>query len=115
MKKPSKKRSQLFGKCNEDLHSREIQAIYRIPGRPNSDRHVQLKVQNINSNSKLMRVQAAVKSAGHKLVNDVTKLNSKLISDLLTNRSIEELGISMTLFLGGRLLAEDSNFTPMMI
>ena len=80
-----------------DLHPRGIQATYRIPSRPNSDRPVLLKDQHSNSKSKLMRVRVAVKSAGHRLVDDITKLNSKLISDQTKTNFVQFLGLKQAI------------------
>ena len=80
----------LFGEHGAvDLNPREIQAIHRIPGRPGTPKPVLIKLFNNNSKTKLMKVRSAMKSTGHRLIDDVTKMNAKLISELLENDLID--------------------------
>ena len=75
--------------CAVDLNPREIQAIHRIPGKPGAEKPVLLKLFNNNSKTKLMKTRSTMKTAGHRLVDDVTKMNAKLISELLDHESVD--------------------------
>ena len=79
----------LSEKCAVDLNPREIQAIHRIPGKTGSPKPVLVKLFNNNSKTKIMKVRSDMKTAGHRLVDDVTKMNAKLISELLDHTSID--------------------------
>ena len=39
-----------------------------------------IKFRNNNDKTKVMKVRAGMKAAGHRLVNDVTRLNTSLIT-----------------------------------
>ena len=79
----------LATKCAVDLNPREIQAIHRIPGKQGMVKPVLVKLFNNNSKTKIMKVRSDMKNAGHRLVDDVTKLNAKLITELLNHKSID--------------------------
>ena len=82
--------SKLFSEtCSVDLNPREIQAIHRIPGKAGSTKPVLVKLFNNNSKTKLMKARSSMKAAGHRLVDDVTKMNAKLISELTDHDSID--------------------------
>ena len=82
--------SKLFSEtCSVDLNPREIQAIHRIPGKAGATKPVLVKLFNNNSKTKLMKARSSMKAAGHRLVDDVTKMNAKLISELTDHDSID--------------------------
>ena len=72
------------------LAPQEVIAIHRIPGKPGSPKPVLMKVTNTSTKTKIMKKRRAMKSAGHRLVDDVTKLNSVLIHRLSEHSSIEQ-------------------------
>ena len=79
----------LSDKCAVDLNPREIQAIHRIPGKTGTPNPVLVKLFNNNSKTKIMKKRSDMKKAGHRLVDDVTKMHAKLISELLDHKSID--------------------------
>lgn len=74
---------------NVDVDKQEILAIHRIPTSKGSVRPTLVKLKNNNVKSRVMRKRKELKQAGHKLVDDVTKLNAGLINRLYQNEAIE--------------------------
>lgn len=66
------------------LDDREVVAVHRIPGKDKEIRPIIVKVLNPNVKARIMRKRSEVKNLGKgkKLVDDVTKANSGLISEL---------------------------------
>ena len=79
----------LFAKQHVTLNPDSIMAIHRIPGKVGRPKPVLLKLKNNNEKSKLMRARSAMKDAKHRLVDDVTKLNTSLITRLMEHDKIE--------------------------
>ena len=71
-----------------DLDSSKILAIHRIPGKQGHPRPVLMKVMNNNEKTKIMKKRSELKTAGNRLVDDVTHLNTELISRLLKHKDI---------------------------
>lgn len=72
----------LFDQHEIRLLPSEVEAIHRIPGKAGSIKPVLLKVRNSNIKTRIMRNRKTLKSVGHRLVDDVTKLNTSLITRL---------------------------------
>ena len=69
----------------------DIIAVHRIPGKKDSTRPILLKVKNSSVKTKVMQNRPKVKSTGkYKLSDDVTALNSSLITRLLAHPKIEQ-------------------------
>lgn len=81
--------SLLLSKGNVDLDPSEIVAIHRIPGKPGHSKPILLKLKNNSVKVKVMRQRSLMKTAGHRMVDDVTKMNTGLISRLLLHERIE--------------------------
>lgn len=81
--------SELLSKANVDVDPDDILAIHRIPGKPGSPKPILLKLKNNSVKNKIMKQRRAMKNAGHRLVDDVTKLNTGLIGRLLKHSRIE--------------------------
>ena len=79
----------LFAKQSVTLDRASIMAIHRIPGKVGRPKPVLLKLKNNSEKSKLMRTRSAMKAAKHQLVDDVTKLNTSLITRLYEHSKIE--------------------------
>ena len=79
----------LFAKQKVTINPESITAIHRIPGKEGRSKPVLLKLKNNSEKSKLMRTRAAMKAAKHRLVDDVTKLNTTLITRLMEHSKIE--------------------------
>ena len=58
------------------IRPESIMAIHRIPSKPGTINPVLVKFRNNNDKTKVMKNRAAMKAAGHRLVDDVTKVNS---------------------------------------
>lgn len=71
-----------------DIETSEIMAIHRIPSR-HDPKPVLMKLKNNNVKTRLMKHRKIMKQQGHKLVDDVTKKNTELISRLLRHEKIE--------------------------
>lgn len=71
-----------------DVDSSEVQAIHRIPSHT-SPKPVLIKLSNNDSKTRVMRKRKAFKMAGHRLVDDVTKLNAGLINRLNIHPQIQ--------------------------
>ena len=79
----------LLGKQDITLSPHQVIAIHRIPGKPGSPKPVLMKVTNTTVKSTIMRKRKVMKSAGHRLVDDVTRLNTELITRLFDHPAIE--------------------------
>ncbi|MES9881224.1 MAG: hypothetical protein ABW185_10125 [Sedimenticola sp.] len=82
--------SELCQKQGVTLQQSKIVAIHRIPSKPNQTRPVLIKLANGNEKTKIMKQRSIFKTSGNRLVDDVTKLNSELISRLLAHNRIEQ-------------------------
>ena len=60
----------------------QIVAIHRIPGKPGTTKPVLVKFRNNSDKTRVMKTRAGMKALGNRLVDDVTKLNTTLISKL---------------------------------
>lgn len=74
---------------NAEVDKQEIMAIHRIPTRKGAVRPILVKLKNNNVKSRVMRKRKELKQAGHKLVDDVTKINAGLINRLYQHEAIE--------------------------
>ena len=81
--------SDLLGQQEVTLSPNQVVAVHRIPGRPGGPKPILMKVTNTTVKSTIMRKRKAMKSAGHRLVDDVTKLNTELIHRLTEHPPIE--------------------------
>lgn len=75
-------------KINVDIEQSEILAIHRIPSKLNP-KPVLVKLKNNSVKTRLMKNRKTMKEQGHKLVDDVTKKNTELISRLLKHEKID--------------------------
>ena len=71
------------------LEESKIVAIHRIPGKIGMPKPVLLKLANNNEKAKIMRKRKEMKLGGYKLVDDVTKENTKLINKLNLHGEID--------------------------
>lgn len=71
-----------------DIEPSEIMAIHRIPSK-NSPKPVLIKFINNSVKTRLMKHRKVMKQNGHKLVDDVTKKNTQLITRLLQHEKID--------------------------
>ena len=71
------------------LHGSKIMAIHRIPGKVGMPKPVLLKLFNNNEKAKIMRKRKEMKHSGYRLVDDVTKENTKLINKLNEHKDID--------------------------
>ena len=78
----------LHTKAGLMIDPRKIDAIHRIPGKAGMDKPVLLKMRNNHEKTKIMRQRKAMKEAGFRLVDDVTKLNTELIDRLTMHKDI---------------------------
>ena len=81
--------STLLSKANVDLDPQDIIAVHRIPGTQGSPKPVLLKLKNNSVKTKIMKQRQAMKAAGFRLVDDVTKLNTGLIGRLMKHARID--------------------------
>ncbi|XP_052264474.1 uncharacterized protein PF3D7_1120000-like [Dreissena polymorpha] len=81
--------SNLFNNQGVILEKQDIMAIHRIPGRKGSTKPVLIKLMNNQVKSNLMKKRKAMKEAGNRIADDVTKLNSGLISRLTLHHNID--------------------------
>lgn len=79
----------LLAKGNVDLDPQDIVAIHRISGKTGVPKPVLLKLKNNSVKTRIMKQRKAMKDAGHRLVDDVTKLNTGLIGRLMRHSRIE--------------------------
>ena len=75
-------------RTNVDIKLSEIIAIHRIPSR-HDPQPVLLKLKNNSVKTRLMKHRKTMKEHDHKLVDDVTKKNTELISRLLKHEKID--------------------------
>lgn len=75
---------------NVGLDDREIVAAHRIPGIKGKPRPIIVKVANTNIKARVMRKRSVIKQKGSglKLVDDVTRPNTELITALLKHSEI---------------------------
>jgi prefoldin subunit 5 len=76
-------------KSGVTLKPEDFIAMHRIPTKKGLIRPVLFKLRNNTLKSTLMRKRGAMKAAGHRLVDDVTRLNQGLISRLSMHPEIE--------------------------
>lgn len=75
-------------KTNIDIEPSDIVALHRIPSK-HTPKPVLVKFKNNSIKTRLMRNRRIMKQQGHKLVDDVTKKNTELISRLLRHDKID--------------------------
>lgn len=66
-----------------------IMALHRIPGKSGMPKPVLMKLMNNSEKTKIMRRRKEMKQAGYKLVDDVTRSNTKLINKLNLHEKID--------------------------
>ncbi|KAK3101169.1 hypothetical protein FSP39_022471 [Pinctada imbricata] len=73
-----------------EVEDNEITAVHRIPGRREDHRPILIKFRNTDAKSKVMRKRRMIKEAGGgiRLVDDVTKMNTELITRLKNHDKI---------------------------
>ena len=76
-------------KAGVTLEESKIMAIHRIPGKTGMPKPVLLKLTNNNEKAKIMRKRKEMKQGGYKLVDDVTKENTRLINKLNLHDKID--------------------------
>ena len=76
--------------CDQGIEIRriDIQAIHIIPSKA-SLKPVLVKLMNNDTKSKVMRHRKPLNEAGHRLVDDVTKLNTGLLNRLSNHPKLE--------------------------
>ena len=72
------------------LDPANIVAIHRIPGKVGCTKPVLIKLKNNHEKTKIMKKRSDFKKAGNRLVDDVTKLNAKLIQTLMERDDIDQ-------------------------
>ena len=80
---------ELLYKQKVTITPQQIVAIHRIPGKSGSPKPVLIKFRNNNDKTKVMKTRAGMKAMGNRLVDDVTKLNTTLISKLNDHAQID--------------------------
>ena len=73
----------LATKAKVKVAESKIMALHRIPGKSGMPKPVLLKLMN-----KIMRRRQEMKQAGYKMVDDVTKSNTRLINKLMFHEKI---------------------------
>ena len=96
----SAKITALFLQQNIDIKPEQIVAMHRIPTKKGQTRPVLIKLRNNDDKSAVMRKRKEMKNAGHRLVDDVTALNTGLMSRLQLHKDIES-----TWFFNGSVFA----------
>ncbi|KAH3815751.1 hypothetical protein DPMN_144282 [Dreissena polymorpha] len=81
------------------IQTEQLLAIHGIPSKKENIRPVILKLDSNNYKTLIMRKRNELKAAGHRLVDDVTALNSALFNRLSLHPSIET-----TCFFNGSVL-----------
>ena len=76
-------------KADVVLADSKIIALHRIPGKSGMPKPVLIKLRNNNEKTKIMKKRRDMKHAGYRLVDDVTKQNTKLINRLTLHKDIE--------------------------
>ena len=79
----------LTSKAGVTLDVNKIVAIHRIPGKTGMPKPVLIKLMNNNEKTKIMKKRKQMKLAGYRLVDDVTKHNTKLINRLNLHKDID--------------------------
>ena len=79
----------LLQRQNITISPEEVIAIHRIPGKRGTIKPVLIKFRNNSDKTRIMRSRAGMKALGHRLVDDVTRQNTILISKLYDNPQIE--------------------------
>ena len=79
----------LLDQQNVTLSAQQVVAFHRIPGKPGNIKPVLMKVANNNIKMLIMKNWKAMKLGGHRLVDDVTRLNTALISRLNEHPNID--------------------------
>ncbi|KAH3748179.1 hypothetical protein DPMN_182617 [Dreissena polymorpha] len=91
----------LFQDQNIEIKPEQIVAIHRIPTKKGQIRPVLIKLRNNDDKSTVMRKRKEMKQSGHRLVDDVTALNTGLMSRLQLHKDIES-----TWFFNGSVFAK---------
>lgn len=91
-------------RINLAIDPQNIEAIHRIPGKPNNPRPVLVKMRNNHEKTKIMRKRREMKELGYRLVDDVTKLNTELIGRLSHHEHI-----SSAWFFNGNIYGKTSD------
>ena len=71
------------------IRPEHILAIHRIPAKSGAVKPVLIKFRNNNDKTRVMKARAGMKAAGHRLVDDVTKMNTDLITKLSDHEKID--------------------------
>ena len=79
----------LESKAGISVNKNSVMAIHRIPGKSGMPKPVLLKLRNNNEKSKIMKKRKEMKHGGYRLVDDVTKENTKLINRLNLHKDID--------------------------
>ena len=79
----------LESKASVKLEDNKIMALHRIPGKVGMPKPVLIKLRNNNEKTKIMKKRKEMKHAGYRLVDDVTKANTKLINRLMEHKDID--------------------------
>ena len=88
--KLTKKILQILGsKAGVKLEASKIMALHRIPGKIGMPKPVLIKLVNNNEKTRIMRKRKEMKFGGYRLVDDVTKENTKLINRLMEHKDID--------------------------
>lgn len=76
-------------KANIILEPQSIEAIHRIPGKPNSPKPLLVKFRNNGVKTNVMKARRSMREIGHRLVDDVTRMNAGLINRLTLHNKID--------------------------
>ena len=79
----------LESKAGISLDESKITAIHRIPGKIGMPKPVLLKLRNNSEKARIMKKRKEMKLGGYRLVDDVTKENTKLINRLNLHKDID--------------------------
>ena len=79
----------LYEKAGLNVDPRCIVAIHHIPGKVGYPKPVLMKMLNNHEKTKIMRKRKEMKTAGFRLVDDVTKLNTDLINRVSLHENID--------------------------
>ena len=79
----------LLDQQNIALSPQQVVAIHRIPGKSDSPKPVLMKVIINCIKTMIMKKRKTMKSSGHRLVDDVTRLNTALITRLNEHPNID--------------------------
>jgi hypothetical protein len=75
--------------ANITLNNEDIVDLHRLPSKKGNIRPVLVKLKNNRVKATIMRKRKPMKEKGHKLVDDVTRLNQGLINRLMQHHNIE--------------------------